>query len=547
MKKLRPPIKSSATSFVLTIGDEGGILVYLKEGKVERRLFALTPEPSNVQEFDKLMQQDPDAPIYLLVDMMDQNYVQQTLPPVSALSVDNLIRKRLDRDFAADDIKGAIRLGRDKQGRKDWYFMLIALANTPQLQAWLKLVIERPNRFAGIYLAPVESFCLLDKLSKHICAEESRTAAPWQLLVLHSKVGGFRQVVFKNGKILFTRLTQPIGELVPEVVAGNIEQEAINTIEYLKRLSYSEQDGLDAYVVASQEIKNVIDPKNIKAGHVNIFTPFEVAEVIGLQQAALPGDSFADVILSACFGNTGKRLLKLTTPYARKLDALYGYRMMLKAVAACAVLALVAFTGVSLTEIIPMHQEIALLERTKVNLRSDMNKLELEARKLPDNLQKIIDVIDMYDVAFKTNYNPLKMIARISETLVSGVLIQAIQWNAEDQLQAAAPAADAEGKPDVVAEIDIQFANKSGQAEQFLTVATNYLKRLREGLYDYNMSTPKLPGTLSADETLQASLSNQQETNTVFKEGEPIVVKVTVSGPKKAPPANAASPAAPPP
>jgi len=48
------------------------------------------------------------------------------LPPVSRFRP-KLIRRRLERDFANSEIRGAILLGREQTGRKDWNFMMVAL------------------------------------------------------------------------------------------------------------------------------------------------------------------------------------------------------------------------------------------------------------------------------------------------------------------------------------------------------------------------------------------------------------------------------------
>ena len=65
---------------------------------------------------------------------------------------------------------------------------------------------------------------------------KEETGVRWKFLVTHNKVGGFRQVILRDGRAIFTRLTQPVGEVTPAVVAGNIEQEITSTIEYMNRL-----------------------------------------------------------------------------------------------------------------------------------------------------------------------------------------------------------------------------------------------------------------------------------------------------------------------
>lgn len=114
--------KSSAATgsrFVLFMGDDGVILILIQGGKVVRRMYAASPEQEHVAPFLELMDANPKAPVYVLVDVIDQSYVRHTLPPVSPLGVNKLVNRRLERDFAPEDINGALPLGREKSGRKE--------------------------------------------------------------------------------------------------------------------------------------------------------------------------------------------------------------------------------------------------------------------------------------------------------------------------------------------------------------------------------------------------------------------------------------------
>ncbi len=256
-KFLKTLLKKDKDCFVYFLGDEGAILVFIENGIVTRRLFASSPAPENVRSFVDIFRSNPEVPIYVLVDMIDQSYVRHTLPPVSQLGVGKLVQRRLERDFAADDIKGALILGREEKGRKDWNLLLISLAHGDLLQQWLKVAYEAPNFFGGIYLSPVESDILVQKLSfalhgkngeesafgggasfvdklKKISfgkiknggvAEKSAKGVEWQVFVSHNKVTGLRQVVLRNGVMVFTRMTQLVEEQNNEITAASMEQE----------------------------------------------------------------------------------------------------------------------------------------------------------------------------------------------------------------------------------------------------------------------------------------------------------------------------------
>lgn len=423
--------------FILNIGDEGGILTYMQGKKVVRRLYAPTANYSDTGSFIELLQSDPKAPISMLVDVMDQSYVQHSLPPVSSFSVNNLIKRKMERDFAEDDLKGALQLGREKEGRRDWKYLFVTLSRTPQINSWLDMVIEQPNHFVGIYLLPVEAENFMVRLRTGIKGKEKKAkktdltpaASQWQLLVAHNKVGGFRQVVLRNGKLIFARLAQPIGDNQPEVVAGNIEQEISVTIEYLKRLGYNDEQGMDVYVIASEFIKNAIDSNNINVADVHLLSPHEAALKIGLQEATEPNDQFADVLLAAAFNTAKKHTLKLQTKEQAKLNQLYASLLGVKAGGALiSVAAIVAAVYYALA--IPAAKDD--IERYQNQTRIAEQKLaevKEQEKSLPDDLEKMTDLVALHQQLNDLGMQPTGTLQQFAGSLRGyDVFLQKVDW-----------------------------------------------------------------------------------------------------------------------
>ncbi|MFO0069259.1 MAG: hypothetical protein ACK529_03675, partial [Alphaproteobacteria bacterium] len=84
--------------FVLLVGDEGAVLVYVNQRRVLRRLFAPSAQPEHVKTIVELLQAHPKVPLRLLVDVVDQQYVRHVFPPVSALGIQKLVDRRLTRE-----------------------------------------------------------------------------------------------------------------------------------------------------------------------------------------------------------------------------------------------------------------------------------------------------------------------------------------------------------------------------------------------------------------------------------------------------------------
>ena len=124
---------SSSTQYAIIIGDEGAILLYMDGKEVKSRNFIAHASADNLKEFEEILVKDKKSPLFMVIDSMDQSFIQQSLPPISALGVRKLIHKRLDRDLAASLVKGYVLLGRDDGGRRDWNYLMVSLENSPHL------------------------------------------------------------------------------------------------------------------------------------------------------------------------------------------------------------------------------------------------------------------------------------------------------------------------------------------------------------------------------------------------------------------------------
>lgn len=434
-KKKRGSLKAirKRTCFVLVIGDDGGILTYLEKGKVSRRIFAASPEEQNIKPVLELLSSAPKAPLYVLFDTMDQSYVRHTLPPVSSFSINKLVARRLSRDFAPEDIKGFIAMGRDKTGRKEWNYLLISAANSTSLQRWFEPILLAPNHFAGLYLLPIESQQFVSHLA---IASGIAKQSEWQILLLHDKVSGFRQVVMQNGKLIFTRLTQLPADTPAEVMAGNIEQEIQNTIEYLRRISFHDDSGLDVYIIIAQAVRDAIDVQKISATHVKSFTPFDLSKLMELDQAALSGDRFADVVFSANFALRQKPALKMYTPYIKKLEQLAFAKLGVAGLAAVAALVLLYQ---SIMAVVGWQQAGSELESLQAQLRGANTEFEDAEKRfaaLGDDKTRLVHVAALHSAIGYSEINPLTFIDQFAQIQGAGERLLGWSWRDEASIQA---------------------------------------------------------------------------------------------------------------
>ncbi len=514
-KKLRSKPASvkkggAAKQFVLLIGDEGAILVFMEGAKVVRRLFAPTPQPSSSEAMVQLMQSNPSVPISILVDSIDQQFVRQSFPPVSSLSVNSLVKRRLDRDFRTEDIKGFLPINRDKTGRKEWNFLLISLTKTPILTEWIDLVIELPNELKGIYLSPIEATAYIATLHSALV---QTPAKPWQLFVTHNKVSGFRQVVMHNGKLVFTRVTQAIDDAIAAVIAGNIEQEIINTIEYLRRLGFQDTATLEITVIAAGDVNEVIDLKRFNAAGTLALTPLDVSDALGFEQAALSADRFGDVVMAAAFLRTKKHVLKLSTVYSTALSKIYGIK---RAVHGLTLLAIFALVAMSIQNVLARMENQSLTANSVASLNGTKAQLEVLNAKvggLNKDLAYKSAVVNVYDAYLKDAQNPADFMEKLSTHLTPDQRLFSIEWDTGKVQKNPKNRATAKAATPLTVRAEFDLKGDYADFDALSTAALAFIATLTQAMPDYTITHAPFSWQKDTAKGVEISFNEKQGVN----------------------------------
>lgn len=521
--------KSKRSTFVIMVGDEGGILLQLQNKQVIKRIFAPSPEPEHVRTINDLLEKHPKSPVTMLVDMMDQSYVRQTLPPVSSFNVGKIIRRRLNKDFAADDIKGYLIFGREKNGRKDWNYLMASLACPTVLQKWIGFLVERPNPFKGIGLIPLECQPLIKALETTQLAALGKAAKPneWHILISHHKVGGFRQVVIRGGQLVFTRLAQMVGEPTPEVIAGNIEQEMLNTFEYLKRLGLQDPAALTATIIASGEIKTAFDPKTIRAGQCHFYTPHEAATILAMEQVAKPEDHFGDIVIASYIGRRKKLLLKLYTPYTLRIAKLMRYISAARYAAATAALGILAWAAVVGSDIIDVQGSNADLDITQNSLNAQLTTETEKKKSLPQKVAFYIDVATLFTRLYQPVNDPLIFTHDISKGIEDLALVKSYRWS----LSNAFVAAKDSDKKQISADIETVLLTPTEPRKEFVASANRLVEKMGSAFAEYEVTHSDIPGVLADNKELKTVISDTGSSSSSSEAVNP-VLKFSIKWPK---------------
>lgn len=298
--------------FVALIGDEGGTLLYIQGRSVQRRCFIAFPQGENAVLWSEILAIDPHAPVYALLDVVEQQYREIDVPMVGPLDRGKVVRRKLSLSFPDDHLTGVLPTPTTKQGRQR-RFLAAGLPATPEVKAWLEFLANADNPLDSVSLLPVESVPLIAALRPPGPPPTSGKA--WQLLFTQQRSSGFRQVIAQNNRLIFTRITPnpPLGS-GPDGVAETIEREFQSTVGYLRRLSFTDADRVEMIVIAEPAVCERLNAERLRVRSLSALSPAQVAERLGLREVADPDDGHSDALYAAYFTQRFSPVLSLMTP-----------------------------------------------------------------------------------------------------------------------------------------------------------------------------------------------------------------------------------------
>ena len=297
--------------FILLIGDEGAILLRMAGGTVRDRCFAPSPSEEDRGEMEAMLAEAPRLPLLLLIDVLEQSFVKDTIPPVGFIDEAGVLQRKLKTTFPDARIRGAKFLRRDKRSaRRDKEFLFVSVPETRLIAAWLEWARDARNPVRAISLLPLESLAMATALSQSLHAKMERP--DWIVMVSQHRTGGFRQIVVHKGELVFSRLTQslPAGASAADI-AATIDREHKLTMGYLRRMSFNDDQGLDIIILGQPEVGAELVALGMPANQVSVIRPHDAAAMFKLKGVAEPDDPYGEILHGAWVGQRRSPVLAL--------------------------------------------------------------------------------------------------------------------------------------------------------------------------------------------------------------------------------------------
>ncbi len=169
-------------------------------GKLQSHLIFNDDESGHV-DFERYIKNNLNHRIYFLVDSLEEDYRVEQLPHVTGGAKEALISRKLTQIYRNNQYRTALWLNREKTGRKDDRYLMVALTNHEAVQRWVDIIHAQEALLAGVYLLSMVSQTIIKKLQLN------------QGNVLYSEylTAGLRQTFYQDGHMRVSRIT-PIDE-----------------------------------------------------------------------------------------------------------------------------------------------------------------------------------------------------------------------------------------------------------------------------------------------------------------------------------------------
>ena len=214
-----------ADKLLVAISSQGATVAHWRGGRiVETRSF---PDNEGGQTgFKDFLAGFTNVPVYIVVDAIEEDYRFETLPHAFGRDRAEMVNRKLRQHYRNTPYMSATLLGRDTGKRRDDRYLFSALTNPELINDWLQAVVARGLPVGGVYLLPMLSGTLVEKLG---------VKAP-RLLLVFQRVGALRLTFFRDRQFRLSRLTRGEGGGRTENRARFIAEEISNTRLYLHAL-----------------------------------------------------------------------------------------------------------------------------------------------------------------------------------------------------------------------------------------------------------------------------------------------------------------------
>jgi len=452
---------------------------------------------SGKSELVSNIQKEPDVLSYIVIDVIEEEYLQETIPHVNGRDRKALLARKIKPLFRNALLKQSILQERESEGRRDDHILFSGIANT-QTVSWLNDCLQsNKTPLLGIYSAPL----LGAQVLKAIKVETKNNL----LLSPHSG-NRMRQSFYRHKHLKISRVSQ--ANIFTEKNDHTFLEDEINTnIRYLQRIRLLKNaEDLDTYIISDQKGNSPAEPpKNTMGTRIHYLNINTIAQELGLSNR-LKTHQF-NILVAHIVCQSGK-----VSSYASSFDQRY-YTMYLcnrgLIASAVAVFSLVIFISIYsflsgseyLTQRQIAEQQLEYLQVQHKNLRAALPVFPLQANDA-GSLKKFYEKLEIHKP------DPVSIYQNISKHLQNNprIHLDSLKWTNQNTNDA--------GK--LVITIKGRIAQFNGNYIESHAILNKLLKQFKENKVFKTVEATNLPINVNSNTNISGSSNEKLKANFEF-------------------------------
>jgi hypothetical protein len=466
---------------VLIIGEDS-LMIYGSSGGKSQRLGILNWDEENLTDrlVGFLLREGRKNPVYILYDMLEQQYKKETVPKLSPLDKRAYISRKLKVVFPSNPMRAAYFLkgeaeenllkGKGKEEGTPYIFA--SIPNVMQFDIIYDAIKKSELQLLNIGFLPVEATGLMSKLASSKLTGGIK--AKWNVLLSVHESGGLRQIITKNGELALTRLTAISSDNIePSAWGREAGVEFKSTLSYLLRFGYSQDQSMNIFIVNdSSEVKEAFASQlDINPG-IFVGSANQLGQNIGLKVQGHSGENFGDGLHAAWLSKV--RSMKLPVSSGRFLQVQNTRKYFsygIKALALFFVLG-IGFSIFKTQQISSVKSNTASELQKHANLQTELSQSERAIPTIAEGVEyeEIISLLNVYDKLESNGIKSLAMVHAIANTMPNNLRLKGLKIEAFKKLA---------GLGDEEANIDFIDPDMSSESEEF-SEETDILEQFTE-------------------------------------------------------------------
>ena len=386
------------------------------------------PTDAGLADFRHYLEQTENITSRFLVDVIEEDFRNETVPHVNAKDRQAVISRLIDRHYrSSHNYSYSEIVGREKTGRKDDKVLLGAMTNPQLIQPWMTILDECEVPLSGILTLPL----LSKKILKTIEATNGAV-----LLVSQQVNSNVRQTLFRDGKLVASRqsiVNQDINDIsnIGDLAAPEVER----TIEFLRAQGHIDKNEvLDLHIIGGDEQLLSLE-ESFKVTEVRKVSIHRISEI--KDKLAITGisEQFSDGLFAyLCIspkilpGHYGSK--EIFKRHHNKLAVMFLYAASL-----FIMIVGVLMTQSNISSAWEFEKSIGLLKKEEINYKALYSNKFKKFEEVFQNAGVMNAAVDLADrIKNNSETSPLDFLVSISNTLSKVtpklVSIDKIEWKA---------------------------------------------------------------------------------------------------------------------